>query len=624
MAIPNSQVVRFTPRGLTDAYDATDKFPGACRQLTNFIFDQGNPELVVARPGVQLLVDLKLAGYGFANFISVHIGVGSRVYGMVGNNGPGVALNGHDQPFCYDTATGLVVPISNQTAANTPISPATVGDWQPPSMAVIGTMVIVTHPGYNNLPKNLWGTFAQGGSNLQWGDATTTPTGSGAIWGDRYTFGVIDISDPAAPTWNSTTTAINPLTGPPQWVVNFSNRAWFAVGNLLEYTDVLTNPLTVTNATQQVTVGDSDGIVAMAGLPVQTTGSGILQTMTVLKKTQVWQLGGDPATWNLSLSYTSLTVGTNAPRSLAQSPYGLYFSSSGGVYFIDLLGTLRAVTHSLNELEPDLQSPFAGAATPSRWCAGYNSTVYRVAGVGSFLGIQTYGDYWFDERKRRWTGPHSFFYDCVSPVRGDFIVSSAFVPGCLLVSASQQNANFTPDDLGTLQTCTLLTATLPKLDWMSVKQVVESQIELASGSGDITYRITAQDEQGRRLGNVNLVVHTGGALWSTFDWGDGTEWGTSQLWGAGSAWGAIAQQWGFGEAWGNFNNFWTDVGGSNLRWGLGAQNIPSTYPLQWTAPLVFEKMQLRVDVSSSTNAGIGTFYARTQKTGYMTFGPGRH
>ena len=34
--------VRYTPRGLVDALDATDKFPGASTALTNLVFDQSN------------------------------------------------------------------------------------------------------------------------------------------------------------------------------------------------------------------------------------------------------------------------------------------------------------------------------------------------------------------------------------------------------------------------------------------------------------------------------------------------------------------------------------------------------------------------------------------------------
>ena len=43
--------IRFFPAGLVDAFDATEKFPGACIELSNMVFDQSNPEIAVARPG---------------------------------------------------------------------------------------------------------------------------------------------------------------------------------------------------------------------------------------------------------------------------------------------------------------------------------------------------------------------------------------------------------------------------------------------------------------------------------------------------------------------------------------------------------------------------------------------
>src|SRR6266436_4161395 len=318
--------MRFTPKGLVDAFDATDKFPGACQKLTNLIFDQSNPELVVSRPGVVTLVDFVLHGYATPSFISIQVAIGTRLYGMIATQ----RNANHDEPFCYDTATGAFVIISGITSGNTPTSPSTVGEWIPPTMANIGTMIVVTHPGFDGTGTNF--------------------------------FGIIDVTNPAAPAWSSNNTVTNVLPKVPSAVANFNNRAYFAVDNKLYYTDVLTNPLTRTNATQQLTVGDAAVINTLAGLPIQTTSSGVLQTLTVFKKdTQIWQVSGDTVTNNLALNYLSLTVGTNAPRSVAQSPYGLYFSSSGGPYFIDFLGTVRPLSHSVQDLLSDIQAPFENA-----------------------------------------------------------------------------------------------------------------------------------------------------------------------------------------------------------------------------------------------------------------------
>lgn len=641
MAIPNTQVIRFTPRGVVDAFDATDKFPGACRQLTNLVFDESQPELVISRPGVTLLVDFN-AGSDFgmtAGYISIQVVIGRRIYGMVFSER--LAFYGlQDEPFCYDLETGTFLPISNVTAKNTPIAPPPAGPWTPPTLAVVGNMVLVTHQGFHNRPKYLWGSGAQGGNDTLWRNgagatgfwgsraqggsedywgASAILWGDAPLWGDRYAFGVFYV-DPDNPRlrWDATTTFPNTLTGEPTVVVNFSNRAYFAVKNLIEYTDVLT--IRRNRASQQVTVGDTDDIIAMSGLPVQTTGSGMLQTMSIFKRHQTWQLGGDEATWNMSLSYTSLNIGTGSGRTLVQSPYGLYFISDAGPYFLDLLGTLRAVTHSMNELEPDVVAPMANPIVPTRWCGGYNSGIYRLCGFGNFFGATIAVDYWFDEHRRRWNGPHTFHYDSVSPLDEGFVLSSRFIPGKLVLSETQQRTEFTTTDLGGRVDCTMLSATFPKVDWMTTKQVVESQIELASTNGTNVYYIYAQNDQGDNLGVVGLSVQGDGAVWGMARWGEGLVYGQSRLWGGGALWGPLALQWGAGALWGAIASTWNDVAGSGLRWGSGTQNIPATYPIPWLQPLVFEKMQLRIDVQSNAEVGIGTFYAKYQKTGYMTFG----
>lgn len=612
MAINNSRPMRFTPKGLVDAFDASEKFPGACQRLQNLIFDQSNPELSVSRPGVTLLVDLQATGY-FANpsFISIFVTIGTRIYGMVSTS----RNPGKDEPFCYDTATNTVIVITGVTAQNTPTSPSPTGAWVPPTMASVGVMILITHPGFTGAGKNLWGGGAFWGS--------VADGGSGALWGDSYTFGLIDTTDPAAPTWNATTTATNALGGVPQAVANFNNRPWFAVGNLLQYCDVLTNPPTRTTADQEITIGDAQVVNALVGLPVTTASSGITQTLTVFKNTQAWQVGGDPATWNLSLDQISLTVGCNAPRSIALSPFGLYFSSSGGPYVLDPLGGLKSLTYSGDFSEPDVQAPFENSTQPTRAAGAYNSTVYRVCIPTIVRGRQGTNDYWFDEHRRRWNGPHTFIYDCAGALGSNFVLSGAGFPGKLMQSTTQQSQNFVNTDLGTLMACSLLSSTFPKTNDMCVKQVAESQIELSASGGNITYTIEAQDEQGAIIGRAQIAITNQGAKWGTFIWGDGTLWGGSPLWGGGSIWGAPAQTWGDpAVSWGQDSPpiYWTQASGSGERWGAGIQNVPHTFPVPWAAPLVFEKMQIQINATASAEVAIGAFYARYQKTGYMTQG----
>lgn len=565
MAISKARPVRFTPTGLVDAFDATGKFPGACRALTNLVFDQANPELVVCRPGVVSLASMALAGFANPTFISLQVGIGTRIYGMVTTT----RNAGNDEPFCFDTASGLFVTISGVTAANTPASqPSSGSDWTPPTAASIGVMIAVTHPGFP-------GTAA-------------------------HFYGVFDLSNPAAPAWRSENTTTNALPSVPTSVANFFNRAWFACGNIVFFTDVLTNPFTITNATQQLTIGDSAPINAQAGLPLQTTSSGIIGALTIFKKTQIWQVTGDQALFNISLNYISLTVGTNAPRTIAQAPAGLYFMSTGGPYFITLTGAVLLLTYDFGPTStPDVMVPFQNAITPTRWCGAYNSSIYRLCGPTSIRGVQGTNDYWFDERKRRWTGPHSFAYDCASAVGGFFVLSSANYSGVLVQSLATPALGFVGTDLTAPMSVTLLSSTFPKIGDMFRKQVAESQIELAATGGVAIYTITAQDEQGNTLGTAVIAVSSTGVPWGYFVWGDGSIWSGSNVWGGGALWGSPPV-------------------GSGAIWGFGSNTVPHTFPVPWAAPLVFEKMALLITAPASLALGIGTFYARYQTTGYMT------
>jgi hypothetical protein len=117
-------------------------------------------------------------------------------------------------------------------------------------MASIGVYLIVTHPGFS---------------------------GTGANF-----FGVINLTNPLVPVWSSSNTAANALTARPSAVANFNNRAYFAVGNQLQFSDPL-NPLNRASATQALVVGDSAALNALSGLPLQTTSSGVVGALVCVE-----------------------------------------------------------------------------------------------------------------------------------------------------------------------------------------------------------------------------------------------------------------------------------------------------------------------------------------------------
>ncbi|HHX4053948.1 MAG: hypothetical protein ACN6QT_36445 [Burkholderia contaminans] len=539
MAIRNAKPVRFTPKGLCDAFDATDAFAGACQLLSNLVFDQGNPEIVVGRPGVGNAATT-FSGFTSPTFVSVHTVIGNVAYGMVstGRN------PGFDEPFAYNLATNTFTTISGVTAGNVPSSPSTSGAWTPPTMAVVGTKILITHPGFN-------GT----GSNF---------------------FGVIDISNPAAPAWSSSNLATNGLSGVPTSVANFNNRAWFAVGNTLQFSDPLA-PLTRTNATQAVTVGDTTPITAQSGLPIQTTTAGVIGALVVFKASQVWQITGDPTTNNLALNYVSLTTGCIAARSVVQGPFGIFFAGVDAPYILNFLGTLVPLSSRPGtDFPADLQVPFQNTTQPSRISAAFAGNIYRTCVPTLIQGQQQTNDYWYDIRRKRWTGPHTFLYDCASLYGESFVLSGASNGAALFVSTTIPSSNSSYLDAGSPFLCHLRSSNFPKTQHMQQVQVVESTIELAATGSPIVFNLTALDDQKNTLASTFAATPGNGAIWNSFNWG--------------------AANW-----------------SSNT-------SIPHVYTIPWPVALVFQKMSIDVTVTPVNEVQIGTFFARYQDAGYTNQG----
>jgi hypothetical protein len=547
MPIPRSYPVRFTPKGVCDAFDATDAFAGACQQLANLVFDQGNPELVTARPGVGTALT-NFPGFTTPGFVSIHVALGSLIFGMIatGRNA------GHDEPFCYDVSAGTFVTISGVTAGNTPTSPATSGTWTPPTMAVIGVKIIVTHPGFN---------------------------GTGANF-----FGVIDITNPAAPSWTSANLATNPLPGVPTSVANFNNRAYYSFGNKEFYSDVL-NPVVATNAGQSLTVGDSTAITAQSGLPIQTTSAGIIGALVVFKPSSIWQVTGDATTNNLALNYITLTTGSIAPRSIVPTSFGIPFTAVDGPKVIGFTGGVSDMNPQLSGPAPaDIQVPFQNATSPTRIAAGFQGNIYRICVPTTTPNGAQNSDYWFDLHRRRWNGPHTFPYDCVSTPTSAasgsfFVLSSAVNPGMLFRSLTQPQSGITLvyNDIGVPISTSLVSSSLPKTGHMAEKQVIESTVELSSVGAAVTYNVTAYDDRSRTLGSTSVTTQNVGGLWGGFNWGSGLNWASTS-------------------------------------------NTPFTYNIPWPAPLVFKKLVISIQTAATNSLSIGTFYARYQDCGYTNMG----
>lgn len=601
--------VRFTYRGLSDAADSTDVFLGASQQLSNWLFDRDNPEWIVPIPGVTALTSF--AGFNTPGFVSLHNTVKPLIYGMIGT-----ARNvGKDEPFVYDNAASAFNAVAGVQATNVPTSPATSGAWTPPTLAPVGSRVIFTHPGFTGAGGLFFGFLDT--SSFALATVGTTAIGSPIItavgstvgvalgqtiagagipansWVIGFTVNTITINvnctangagvalaiaggTPAAPLWGAGNTTTVALPGVPKCVSNFNNRAYYAVGNTLYWSDNLA-PTNISNANQNQVVGDGSDIIALYGASVQTSSGGVTSALFIFKANgQIWQFVGDQALANTALAFVSLTIGTNAPRSIVGCDEGIYFAATDGPKLIDLNSALRDITHGDRSVSSDISAPFRNAITPSRIAAAFCSSVYRVTMDTVVKGQSLFAqDYWFDTRRRRWNGPHTFAWDCASPYDTYFIVSGAGTPGVLFKSQAYPDVNTVYTNNGANYNCTATSATMPKIEEMREKQMVEMTSELGyTPIANNNYQIYALDEQGSVLNQVAVSTYNPGSLWGGITWGLGV-------------------------------------------WGSNAP-APHTFDVPWDDTVIFQKIAIKHVVMAASGVCVGTQYMRYQNTGYTT------
>lgn len=514
MSLRRTQPVALRPRGLSDALDSSTAFSGAMQSLQDLIPDPSTKNLWQCRPAsLPIVLNLAIApggpfssgfntGFSFVSsgipapvgLISCMKVIGTRVYGLV--NAGGVS---RDYPFGYDLLTNTFVTIGGAgVAANQPASPATTGEWVPPKMALVGTNLLVTHPGY---------------------------TGAAGVF-----FGWFDIGDPGAVTWNggNLTGAIT-FSTPPTSVENFNGRAYWAVNPptgqpSLIFSDVLL-PRNVTNANQALTFDDNVKITALAGLPLNTmlTG-GILQALIVFKGvTALYQVTGDAALSNLAKNALNVATGTLAPNSIRATAKGLAFVAPDGVRLIDFTANVSDPI-GLDGMGKAL--PFLYSVVPSRMTAASNGTIYRVTVQdGSLLG-SPWVEYWFDIARGIFHGPHTFPASCIEPYANTFVVAPRNVPGSLFQSDYLQSAtssfteNFVPMQF-LWSSCML-----PDTDQMAENAMIETTIHMSLGPGQ-NYFVSALDQNGAVLNVVNLINPNAASIWGTFVWGT-SQWGGQQ------------------------------------------------------------------------------------------------
>lgn len=530
--------VRFSPSGLSDTLDGSENSPGAMALLQNLIPDPTTKNLWQCRPAALSLTTF--AGFTTPGFVSAMKVVGSRVYGMIatGRNA------GNDEPFVFNLINNTFVTISGVTSANTPLSPPSTGAWVPPVIDVIGTKVLITHPGFN---------------------------------GTNGYFGVLDLSNFAAPAWSSTNTTGTALAAPPISVCAFNGRAYWAVNPAnatpgLYFSDVLV-PTNISNAANVLTFDDNVPLTALGGLPLSNQLGGIIQALVVFKgATNIYQVTGDAATPNTPLSRNSLNTatGTLSPRSVCATPVGLAFVAPDGLRLIDFNAH---VSDPVGLSGGGVNVPFLFTATPSRVSAACNTSVLRIAVQNGNKSGLPYEEYWYDMARKTWTGPHTCVSSLLAPYQNSFITTPQGVMATLWNSPVAQSLTSSFVENGAALNWAFRTALFPDSDQESYMSLGQTTVNVAYGSAVQSYTASVGDENGNTLSAVPLSGGAGASLWGGMIWGV-------------SSWGGPAQ---------------------------------ALHPRRcdWSAPVVFRRLYFDLRAPSQAGIKIGDIFSKVRTLGYV-------
>lgn len=534
----NSKPMPWRPKGLSDTLDASDTFNGAMAQLQNLIPDPTTKALWQCRPASSSLTSF--GGFNTPGFISILKVIGNFAYGMIATS----RFAGKDEPFCYNLLTNAFVTISGVLNANTPSSPATTGAWTPPTMALIGAKLIVTHPGFTGV-------------------------------GTGY-FGMIDVSNPAAPAWSSgNLSGAIAFTVVPVAVANFNGRAYYIQNVTAQPSVVFSDPLNATNCTnanQILTFNDNVALTALGPLQLNNQLGGIAQSLMVFKSTtNIFQITGDAALNNLSVNALNITTGTLAPNTVETTPKGLAFVSPDGLRIIDFTAT---VSDPIGMDGMGIAVPFIASVVPSRMAAACGGNIMRISTQNGNAPGSSNQEYWYDFARGIWSGPHTFPATVIEAYNNTFITVPIGVTNSLWQSDVVQAGTSTFVENGSHLVWNWVTPMLPDTDQMAQNSMTEGTLDMALASTIPNINVNAIDQNGAVLNSVQIVTPTGAPQWGSAVWG-------SFLWG-------------------------------------GPPNALAPRQLPWTKPVNFVRLQLQATGLAAGGVKIGTMHLRYQILRYLS------
>ena len=607
--------------------------------LANLIPSPGTLGLYVPRPAA--IEETGFSGFVSPNQVSAMLVVGYLVYGMIGETGG--SYSGKDVPFVYNLQTQAFLALTGVNAAALPNTLSLVGDWVPPTMALVSTRVIVTHNGFAGGPQmigwfdisNFVSSTATGSTHgstildtlstnvlqLGWAPGMTI-TGNGinttiqsiAVGGLSLVLSAPAIGTNSGvaltvrggttttPQWAAGTTNGNALVSKPLAVYNFNGRAYYAVGPGVQFSDSLI-PTQITNANQALTAANGIPVTAFGGLPFSQTTGGILQALICFQgDAEMLEITGDYALQNLGMNNLGIGVGCLAPNTICQTDEGLAFIAPDGMRVINFFGNVSTPMGAYGE---GVLNPFLFALNPTRMCAAYNQNVYRVSvqNGNPDLPGQPQQEYWYDRSLKKWSGPHTFSFRLIEAYQEPsganigygFIGAPINVTASLWSSGVNPTTNSTYTEDGTLLSWVWQTVLLPDNDKMCENAMVESALMIALPA-NVTVTVQPLNETGSPLDTVYLQSGLAPATqWGSFTWGHavwegqpGTNW-DDFIWGA-------------------------------AAWGEGLETMLQQTRLSWEQPIVFKQMSMLAVGTSVPGLAIGNLYMKYQELGYMLQG----
>ena len=606
------------PRGISDAIDGTNDQPGLMAALTNLVPQRGTANMWVPRSASVSLS--AFPGFTTPAQVTALYTNGNIAYGFVAS----ARFAGHDEPFAYNMVSNTFLPISGETAANTPATQPTSGDWTPPTLTQVGPRVIFTHPGFpggatkfgwldmsglsdaaktgnthsnttlDGLSANVlqagWQpgmaisgatipasttivAIAAGGLSL-----TLSQAASGTQAGVALT---VTGGTPTAPQWGAGDTNLRNLAAIPVAVAQFFGRAYYAVntGTTVGVTASDAGvPCQVGDAItfQTLTFNDGLAVTAMAGQNLNTQLGGVIAGLYVFQgQGNIRQITGDFATYDIRVQSLNTTTGTIAPLSLAVTPKGLLFVASDGLRLIDTYGN---VSDPIGAWGAGIELPFIFALTPTRIAAAFNENVYRVSLNNGTLSGSPRQEYWYHLDSQAWSGPHTFPADFVQPYEAanSFIIAATGVNAQLWQSDVLPGSAAVFTENGNPMSWVYTTLLLPDNQEQQMNAIIESTLFLGLGSGsNPTVTVNALDDAGNVLDTV-MIQGPGGSptAWGAFSWGQ-------------------------------------------APWGGSGGGRPLLHPINWHLPLVARQLQISVNGFSGPNQVIGNLNLRYQRRGYQ-------